>query len=350
MISIADVVKLDGEETISRVKGLDQLSGSKVLVTGAAGFLGSYLIDVFVWMNEILLTEDIHVVAVDNYVHGTPERVMRWEGRSDVSLRRFDVVQDTLDEHFDFVFHLASIASPVFYRKYPIETIEANVFGLKKMLELGRKSGAQVVYMSSSEVYGDPSPENIPTSEHYWGNVSFTGPRACYDESKRLGETLCQAYHQQEGVEIKVVRPFNVYGPGQSLSDGRIIPDIVRALVNNHDIQLFGDGKATRSFCYVSDFVGGLFSVVLHGVSGEAYNVGNDDEMTILELATIASGLRDPSISITFSVSDDPSYLVDNPQRRCPDLAKLNALGWAPSIGVRTGLRKTLESYLGQGS
>ncbi|HWB00147.1 MAG TPA: NAD-dependent epimerase/dehydratase family protein, partial [Pirellulales bacterium] len=204
----------------------------------------------------------------------------------------------------------------------------------------------------SSEIYGDPDPAAIPTPETYRGIVSCTGPRACYDESKRLGETLCVTFWQQFGTPVKIIRPFNVYGPGQRLDDKRIIPDLLSAALQRQPIVLHSDGRATRSFCYATDFLSGMLHVLMSNESGEAFNVGNDEEVTIRQVAEVASRLdASGALPIEFRVSGDSQYLVDNPQRRCPDLSKMRqAFPWQPCVPVAEGLARAYRSYLAETS
>ncbi|MGH9652438.1 MAG: NAD-dependent epimerase/dehydratase family protein, partial [Bryobacteraceae bacterium] len=207
-----------------------------------------------------------------------------------------------------------------------------------------------LLYISTSEIYGDPDAAHIPTREDYRGNVSCTGPRACYDESKRMAETLCWVYHELYKVPVKAIRPFNVYGPGQRLDDKRIIPDLVSAALERRAIELFSDGRATRSFCYVSDAIRALWLILLSDANGEAFNVGNDErEIAIGELAELISQVAGPPrLEIRHRASEDKHYLTDNPQRRCPDLGKLRGrLGWSPKVPLAEGLERTLHSYRG---
>ena len=252
------------------------LAGDACLVTGAAGFLGSYLIDALAAYNDRGDAPPIRIIALDNHLTGIPARLAHLEGRPDVQFVSQDVrAPFTAGPAPAWIIHAASVASPPFYRRFPLETLDANVGGTRAMLDLAREGGAKgVVVLSSSEIYGDPAPEAIPTPETYLGHVSCTGPRACYDESKRLAETLCWIYHQQHGLNVRTVRPFNVFGPGQRLDDGRILPDMMRAALAGKPLVLHSDGRATRAFCYVRDAVAGLFVVLVHGQAGEAYNMG----------------------------------------------------------------------------
>jgi dTDP-glucose 4,6-dehydratase/UDP-glucuronate decarboxylase len=326
---------------------LPLLNGTTLLVTGAGGFLCSHFLETIAVFNESA-RPGCRVLAVDNFRTGLAER-LSWIGeRRDMELRQCDASrQFDPGERVDWIIHGASIASPPVYRRFPLETIDANVNGTRHMLELLRRGGRGMLLLSSSEIYGDPDPAQIPTSEDYRGLVSSTGPRACYDESKRLAETLAMTYYRLYGSPVKIIRPFNVYGPGQRLDDGRIIPTLMSAAVHRQPIVLYSDGRATRSFCYVRDAIRGMLLVLLSPVAGEAFNVGNDEEVTIGDLARIAADLDGPpALPIHFETSTDRDYLCDNPQRRCPDLTKLKKLGeWSPRVMVREGLSRTLQSY-----
>lgn len=332
---------------------LNALRGSTLLVTGASGFLCSYFVETVAVLNDSFLTPACTVLAVDNFRTGLPDRLGALDGRKDIHFVQHDVTRPLhLSHHVDWVIHGASIASPTFYRRYPLETIDVNVTGTRHLLELARQSAVRgLLYLSTSEVYGDPDAAHIPTPEDYHGNVSCTGPRACYDESKRLGETLCMTYHQLFGVPVKIVRPFNVYGPGQRLDDGRIIPDLMRAVVQRQPIVLYSDGRATRAFCYVTDAIRAMWHVLLSDVRGVVFNVGNDErEVSIWNLARLMRRVaRCPELSIERRVSTDAHYLTDNPQRRCPDLRRLRSqFDWRPEVSLARGLARTLRWYLAE--
>jgi dTDP-glucose 4,6-dehydratase/UDP-glucuronate decarboxylase len=217
------------------------------------------------------------------------------------------------------------------------------------MLELARRDHARgMLYLSTSEIYGDPDPAFIPTAEEYRGNVSCVGPRACYDESKRLGETLCVTYHRLHGTPVKIVRPFNVYGPGQRLDDGRIIPDLMQAALSRKPLVLYSDGRASRAFCYISDAIAAMWHVLLSEAQGEIFNVGDDRiEVSIRGLAEELRRVAGPPwLEIQHRVSEDADYLTDNPQRRCPDLTKLRSrFAWRSAVSLKEGLLRTLRSY-----
>ncbi len=347
------IVEDDCLVLMERYSGLfNQLSGSQILITGAAGFLGSYFLDIFAHHNLKNPSNAINVLATDNFLSGVQDRLKAFQGITGITLRQHNVLNALeVDFAFDYIIHAASIASPIYYRKYPLETIDVNVNGTWNMLRRATTDKAKaILYFSSSEIYGDPDPARIPTDESYLGNVSCLGPRACYDESKRLGETLAYNYHRQFGTPVKIVRPFNVYGPGQNLNDQRILPDLMAASVEERDIVLYSDGKPSRSFCYVRDFFAGTLNVMLKGSPAEAYNIGNDEEITIKETARLMCEValeNGKNIDVTFKKSADSDYLVDNPNRRCPDLTKARAeFDWAPEVLLREGLSRTLRSYL----
>lgn len=327
---------------------LRPLAGTTLLLTGAGGFIGSYLLDVLAAVGREGGGPPCHVVALDNFRVGLPERVQHLAGHPDIEFLSHDVTQPLpLERPVEWLIHAASIASPTFYRRFPLETIDVNVNGTWRLLELARRDARSMLYLSSSEIYGDPSPEMIPTPEDYRGNVSCTGPRACYDESKRLAETLCTTYFRTHRTPVKIMRPFNVYGPGQRLDDQRIIPDLMAAALARRSSVLYSDGRATRSFCYVRDAIRAMLLVLVSDADGEAFNVGNDEETTMSALAELMATIAaPPRLAVEYRVSADKDYLSDNPQRRCPDLSKLRTrTGWRPEVRLADGLARTLASY-----
>ncbi len=332
---------------------LDALNGCTVLVTGANGFLMSYLIDALVAWMDAGDGRTLKVIAVDNLLTGAPDRLEHLEDRPEIRLVNHDITQPMqLDEDVHFIVHGASVASPMFYRQYPLETIDANVGGARHMLDLARSNPVRgMLMMSTSEIYGDPQPEFIPTPETYRGLVSCTGPRACYDESKRLTETLSVVYHQEHDVPVVMIRPFNVFGPGFRLDDKRVLPDFFTSVLAGDPIVLLSDGSPTRTFCYASDATRAMLLLLANPQGGEPFNVGSDTgEISMVDLAreVALAGqqvLGGEPVSVTAGKSDDPQYLTDNPNRRCPDLTKLRGIGWSPKVSLREGLVRTLESY-----
>ncbi|MBX2836274.1 MAG: NAD-dependent epimerase/dehydratase family protein [Gammaproteobacteria bacterium] len=342
---------------------LQAFSGKKIVITGAGGFLGFYLTKAIVhWNQEQPKDAQVSLIASDNFLRGKPAWLEALADEQKLTLINFDVTDPWPDSAVNahFYIHAATIASPIYYRQFPIETMDANVLGIRTLLDLAveRKTSAQpvegILFFSTSEIYGDPDPQNIPTAESYRGNVSCTGPRACYDESKRYGETLCVNFAQQHGVPVKTARPFNNYGPGLSLSDRRAPPDFARNVLEGNDITLLSDGSPTRTFCYVADAVIGYFKILLRGAAGEAYNIGNDaPEISIRDFATRMIGIAQQHLDyngqLKFENSDDEHYLTDNPQRRCPDIAKARAaLEFAPGIELDEGIRRSLMWYRAQ--
>lgn len=346
---ITNIIRQDAREVVDSLgRHLDPLAGSTVLLTGAAGFLGGFFLDVLDAFNERNPGRPARVIALDNFHVGPPERISHLLGRPWITCRTADISKPLeIDDKPDWIIHLASIGSPSIYRAAPLQVIAANVQGTWNALELARQTGSKgMLNFSSSEVYGDPA--IVPTPEDYNGNVSFTGPRACYDESKRLGETLCATYFGLYRTPVKVIRPFNVYGPGQRLDDGRIIPDLVRSALAGGPLVLFSDGRATRSFCYVRDFVEACMTLlVMPEADGQAFNVGNAQEVSIADAAhTMARVTKDETVKVEFHTSPEAAYLVDNPQRRCPDLTRLHRLtGFEARVMLEEGLARTLASY-----
>lgn len=346
-------IAADIQEIIKRVgSSLEKLRGTTLLVTGANGFLCSYFVDAVAALNDSGLRPSCKVVALDNFKVGTAERLAHLNGREDIRFLQHDVSQPLDLTDVDWIIHGASIASPVFYRQYPLDTISANVNGTWQLLELTRRTSIRsMLYLSTSEIYGDPDPKFIPTPEDYRGFVSCTGPRACYDESKRLAETLCLSYFRSYKTPVKVVRPFNVYGPGQRLDDGRIIPDLVGAALRREPVVMFSDGRATRAFCYVTDAVVAMLHVLLSEADGEIFNVGNDSEE--IEMREVAERIKlvagPPWLRIEYKQSSDANFVTDNPQRRCPDLRRLRErFAWKPEVGLTEGLQRTLSANMEQ--
>lgn len=327
--------------------------GSRVLITGAAGFLGFNFLHFFSYLNKKNSGNQsaINVVAVDNYLRGKSRWIVELAQEDpNIELRTHDITQPWPrdDTKYDFIVHGASVASPTFYRQFPLETLDANVGGLRNMLDLARLASVKsMVFFSSSEIYGDPLAHEIPTKETYHGNVACLGPRACYDESKRLGETLCYIYTQKYRLPVKIIRPFNNYGPGLRLTDRRVLPDICNDVLADREIVLYSDGKATRTFCYSSDALTGYLLALLSTHEGEAFNIGSQaPEVSIHELATLVSQVAGSTRSVVSRHSDDKDYLTDNPQRRCPDLSKSKSLlGYQPRVDLPTGLDRLIGWY-----
>ena len=315
-------------------------SGKTVLLTGGAGFLGRYLAAVFSRLGQREGGAPVKLVILDNLITAAETSARAPEGAG--QFVQFNVIEPYAHpEPVDFVIHAAGIASPYYYRKYPLETLEVAIWGTKNMLELARAHEAKLLFFSTSEIYGDPDPRYVPTPESYRGNVSSLGPRACYDESKRVGETLCRVYHEYFGVDCKIVRPFNVYGPGMSERDYRVLPNFASRIRGGKPLHVYGSGAQTRTFCYVTDAVAGFLKVLAEGVPGEVYNIGNDrPEVSVVDLAGRIQAVLGRKIDLV-RIDYPDAYPPDEPQRRCPDLTKARKhLNFEPRVGLDEGLRR----------
>ena len=314
-----------------------------VLVTGGAGFLGRYLVAVFQRLNREVLDRPCRVRVLDNFRTAAGAELAAAD--PNVVFERMDVIQPYVtDGSVDYVIHAAGIASPFYYRKYPLETLDVATVGTRNLLDLAHQKGARLAFMSSSEIYGDPDPKHVPTPESYRGHVASLGQRACYDEGKRVGETLCYIFHDSFGVHTNIIRPFNVFGPGMSETDYRVLPNFASRIKGGLPLQVYGDGRQTRTYCYVTDALVGLLKVVLSGVPGEAYNIGNPTpEISVLELVRRIEqvlGRHVPHNAIEYP----DSYPEDEPNRRCPDIRKARLqLDYAPAVTLEDGLARFLR-------
>jgi UDP-glucuronate decarboxylase len=322
-----------------------QFAGKRVLITGARGFLGRYFTDVLLRLNRAVLSEPCEIIAIDN-LRTSGQLGAEIPTDRQMAFVNHDIVKPFYPERpVDFVLHLAGIASPYYYRKWPLETLEVATTGLRNVLDLAQQSRARVLFFSSSEIYGDPDPAHVPTKESYHGHVSCLGARACYDESKRLGETLVRIYHTQFGVNGMIVRPFNVYGPGMQKYDYRVLPNFAARVFASEPLNVYGNGKQTRTFCYVTDAIRGFLQVLLSGQPGEPYNIGNPSpEITMEELAQRIEKCV-PDLAVTRRIIEHPdTYPADEPQRRCPDITKARLqVGYEPVVGLETGLQRFFD-------
>ena len=302
----------------------------RILVTGGAGFLGSHLC-------ERLLREGNEVICLDNFFTGSRANIAPLLGKSGFELVRHDVC-DRLIVEVDEIYHLACPASPVHYQKNPVRTIRTCVEGTLNVLHMAREIHAKVMIASTSEVYGDPTMH--PQREEYWGNVNPIGPRACYDEGKRCAEALAVSYARQYDVPVRIARIFNTYGPRMHEADGRVVSNFVVQCLKNQPITIFGDGKQTRSFCYVDDLVEG-FHRLMASSSDDPINLGNPGEFTMLELAELTKKLTGSKSEIIHE-----PLPVDDPVRRKPDISRaIERLGWQPTIALQEGLQRTIDDF-----
>lgn len=321
-----------------------------VLVTGGAGFIGSHLC-------ERLLKDGYRVICVDNLLTGSKKNTKHLLDNKNFHFIEHDVVEEISNlqspcllagraiSNLDIIYHLASPASPnpnspMSFLKFPLETLLVNSVGTKNLLELARKFNSLFVFASSSEVYGDPKVH--PQTEEYWGNVNPVGPRSCYDEGKRFGEAIIMAYHRKFRLDTRIVRIFNTYGPRMLLEDGRVVSNFIVQALKGNPITVYGDGRQTRSFCYVSDMVGGIIKASQKDdMSGEILNLGNPAEVKIIDLAEKIRDLTSSESEITFA-----ELPQDDPSKRKPDITKAKKLlGWKPQVSLEEGLKKTIKYF-----
>lgn len=355
--------KIVQEDIASIAKGLGKeakkLEGKTVFLSGGGGFLGKYIISALCYLNDHMLAKPCRVISVDNFITGASHPHFNYKGRADVIEVWGDITQPLpVREPIHYIIHAAGLASPVFYKMYPLETIDSAISGARHLLELAKKNKEIMegfLFFSSSEIYGDPDPESVPTPETYHGYVSSVGPRACYDESKRLGETITTIYHEQFGIPGKIVRPFNVFGPGMGHNDRRVLPMFAYKALNKETIPVHGDGHQTRTFCYITDAVIGFLKVLLLGRPGHAYNIGNkDNEISMRDLAKLFVEIEGSGASFKL-VPYPENYPAGEPQRRCPDLKKAEIdLAYKAAVSLKDGLTRfidwcrTQEMYVGK--
>ena len=303
----------------------------KTIITGGAGFLGSHLCD-------LLLEKGHEVICIDNLVTGNTRNIEHIQSDRFTYLKHDITKPIYFGDKIDYIFHLASPASPIDYLELPIQTLKVGALGTYNLLGLAKEKGARFFLASTSEVYGDPLVN--PQTEEYWGNVNPIGPRGVYDEAKRYAEAITMAYHRYHKVDTRIVRIFNTYGPRMRINDGRVVPNFIGQALRGEDITVYGDGSQTRSFCYVSDEVEGLYRLMMSDYSLPV-NIGNPEEHTILEFARIILGMIGGRSKIIFK--DLP---VDDPKQRRPDIGKARELlGWEPKVGLEDGLSETIGYF-----
>ena len=335
---IKELVGMMGEDA-------KKLEGSTILITGGAGFLGKYFVATIIYLNKNVFSKPAKMIILDNFITGDDTLI---KGDENIVFVKHDISKKyDCEEDVDYVIHAAGIASPIYYKKHPMRTMDATIFGLRNVLDFAKEKNAKsVLFFSSSEVYGDPDAAHIPTSESYQGNVSFTGPRACYDESKRIGETICGIYYMRDGLPIKSTRPFNIYGPGMRVDDYRVIANFVTKALRNEPLTVHDKGGHTRTFCYITDGIAGFWKVLLSGRDGQAYNIGNsNEEISILDLARRVK--KAVSGDAKIEMVDSPEvYAKNDPKRRCPDLSQSREhLGFEPKVSLDEGLARTVKWY-----
>lgn len=311
----------------------------KALITGGAGFIGSHLC-------ETLLRKGYLIICVDNLITGSKENIEGFLDKSRFKFIKHDVTKQFSNKaieqfsNLDFIYHLASPASPKKYQKYPLETLLVNSIGTYNLLRLAQKNKAKFLYTSSSEVYGDPTEH--PQKESYWGNVNQIGSRSCYDEAKRFGEAITVAFVRKHNLNARIVRIFNTYGPRMEEDDGRVISNFISQAIKEEPLTVYGNGLQTRSFCFISDMTEGLIKA-MEGVKtvGEVFNLGNPDEWRILEIAKLVKQITKSNSKITFTTLPE-----DDPHRRKPNIEKAKRfLGWTPKVKLKGGLKETINYF-----
>ncbi len=330
----------DIDKVVKKTKLFSQyFSGKRILLTGGNGFIGKYFLEIFKEYNKFL-KKPLKVYVYDiNIEKNKLKRI------SNIIFFKKDISKKfKFEKKVDLVIHAAGIASPFYYRKKPLETLDIAIDGTRNCLNIAKKNNAKFIFFSSSEIYGDPDKLNVPTKESYRGNVSSIGPRACYDESKRLGETLCYIYNNYYNLHTNIIRPFNIYGPGMGQKDYRIFPNFISNILNYKELNIYGTGNQTRTYCYVTDAIEGFIRVMCFGKSGEAYNIGNSKpEVSVKDIYKILKKISDRKIKAKF-MSHPKSYPNDEPQRRCPNINKAKKdLRYKTSVGLESGLKRFFE-------
>lgn len=340
-------LKEDVEQILeASADALTALSGSNIVLAGAGGFLGRYFVEVIQSFNR---NNDIKIslLGVDNYASSTKPPETLATSDKNVTLQMMDIcapIDYTGLITPDFIVNAGGIASPHYYRAKPLATVDVSTTGSRNLLGWAHDCGAKYTFFSSSEIYGDPDPTKVPIRECYRGNVSTLGPRACYDESKRLGETLCYIYSKNFETKTSIIRPFNVYGPGMMKFDYRVMPNFARQILSNQNLTVYGNGLQTRTFCYITDAMRGFFDIIAFGESPEAYNVGcTSPEVTMLDLAQLFLTAAPSSKSQIILENYPNTYPGDEPLRRCPDISKLKELtGFSADVDLADGVNKYL--------
>jgi UDP-glucuronate decarboxylase len=322
-----------------------------ILITGANGFLPAYLVESLLYLNFIDSKNNVKVVALVRNLKNANSRFSEYLNNSNLEFLVQDVCEPILNKmKVDYVIHAASQASPKFYGIDPVGTLSANVIGTINLLNFSKINHVKsVLYFSSSEVYGELNPTQMPANEDVFGHINPTNVRSCYAESKRMGENICVSYHHQYDLPVKIVRPFHTYGPGMKLDDGRVYADFVSDILSNKDISMQSDGSAIRAFCYLSDATIGFLKVLLNGINGQAYNVGNpNEEYSILELAEIIVNIYpEKKLKVNKLIKlDNNNYLKSLVNKNSPDINKLSkTLNWMPIVTSYSGFKRTIESF-----
>ena len=316
----------------------NSLKNKNIVISGSFGFIGRYILECLLLIKKETKL-NFNVYAIDNFIT-SDEKIKSYFEEKGINCINHNIIEKlNIDVEFDFIICLAGIASPYYYNKYPVETLNVSIYGLKNMFELKHNTNSKFVFFSTSEIYGDPPTDQIPTNETYRGNVTSVGPRSCYDESKRVGETICYINSNFYNKKTTIIRPFNVYGPGMALDDYRIIPNITRSLIFNEQLKIYDTGNQTRTYCYVSDAICGFFKAILKDEVFGIYNIGNDEgEISVIDLVRITEDVM--NVELNYKTSSYPKeYPSDEPRRRCPNINKAKKnLNFYPKIPLKEGL------------
>lgn len=340
------MLEQDLNDLLDRSKAsLDLMAGTNVLMSGAGGFLGRYFVSLVDLYNQ---NHDLKIAftGIDNFAVSKPNIGIS-SSNEFIKILNGNVCDPSnfADiKNSEYIISAAGIASPFYYRAMPLETLNVSVLGTQNLLELAERNNSRLTFFSSSEIYGNPTEGNVPTAESYKGNVACLGPRACYDESKRLGETLCYIYSNNKGVHTNIIRPFNICGPGMHELDYRVFPNFASCLKKHRDLVVYGDGDQTRTFCYIVDAIDGFLKVITSGVMGSPYNIGNPyPEISMIELANLFLEISGSKASNLKLVGYPDTYPEDEPRRRCPDITKATRqLGYKPTVDIETSIKKFL--------
>lgn len=342
------IIKKDIENVVARLGTvINKLSGKTILITGASGLIGSYIVETIGYLNsEGKLAVPCKVLAMQKSTITKDSRLGYLLGRADIQFVSHNAAEPySPDSKIDYIIHSAGMSAPAFFLEDPLGTIDVNVKGIRWILEYAKNNKIEsVLYMSSGEIYGNPTAENIPTPESYNGNVSTMGPRACYTSSKRLSETLCRIYFEKYEVPVKIARPFIVYGPGLDISDRRVMADFMRSGLNGKSIIMMTPGLDTRSYCYIVDATVAFFELLLSDKNSEAFNVASDlEEVSIHDVATLVHKICDIKEEVKVE-KKDAKFLEGAPSRVMPDITKLKkTFGYKPEVGIEEGLKRTIE-------
>ncbi len=347
-MAISKIVREDIDLILSKINNGISFLNKTILISGAAGFLPAYLVETLLYANS---SDKIKVIALVRNISKAQIRFKHWLHDNRLEIIQHDVsIAFETHQKIDLIIHAASQASPKYYGVDPVGTLNANVLGTLNLINLAKEHNVEsFLYFSSGEVYGEVEDALVPIKEDTFGYLNPTNVRACYAESKRMGENICVSYFAQYGVKAKIVRPFHTYGPGMALDDGRVFADFVSNVVKKEDIVLKSDGSAKRAFCYLSDATIGFLTILLKGENGQAYNIGNpNEEYSIMELASIISQLKlESNIRVVKQMNEtkDLQYLQSPIRRNSPNIDKAMSLGWSPVVTVEKGFKRTIESF-----